>query len=44
MKSEVDFFKIETNHISPKKGRILISEPFLNDIYFKRSLVLITRA
>ena len=42
MNSEIDYFKIETNNISPEKGRILIAEPFLNDIYFKRSIVFLT--
>jgi putative transcriptional regulator len=42
MNSEIDFFKIEANNIAPEKGRILISEPFLNDIYFKRSIILLT--
>ena len=41
---ELDFniFKIEYNKVSPKKGRVLVSEPFLQDTYFKRSLVLLT--
>jgi putative transcriptional regulator len=42
MNSEIDFFKIETNNVLPEKGRILIAEPFLNDIYFKRSIILLT--
>jgi putative transcriptional regulator len=42
MNSEIDYFKIEANNIAPQKGRILIAEPFLNDIYFKRSIVFIT--
>ncbi len=29
------------NKLEPKKGRILISEPFLEDQYFKRSVVLL---
>jgi putative transcriptional regulator len=29
------------NKLNPKKGRILISEPFLDDDYFKRSVVLL---
>lgn len=41
---ELDFniFKIEYNKVAPQKGRVLVSEPFLQDTYFKRSLVLIT--
>lgn len=42
MNSEIDYFKIETNNLTPRKGQILIAEPFLNDIYFKRSIVLLT--
>lgn len=42
MGSETDYFKIETNNVAPKKGNILIAEPFLNDIYFKRSIVFLT--
>lgn len=42
MDSEIDYFRIEANHLSPQKGSILIAEPFLNDIYFKRSIVLLT--
>ncbi len=30
-----------TNEISPKKGRILLSDPFLGDEYFERSVVYI---
>lgn len=29
------------NKLDPKKGRILISEPFLEDQYFKRSVILL---
>jgi putative transcriptional regulator len=36
-----DFFQTG-NTLLPQKGRILISEPFLMDNYFKRSIVLIT--
>jgi len=39
---DLDFFKIEHNDIKPDKGYVLISEPFLGDIYFKRSIVFIT--
>lgn len=41
---ELDFniFKIEYNKVEPLRGRVLISEPFLQDTYFKRSLVLLT--
>ncbi len=36
-----DIIKIKTNNIKPARGRILISEPFLFDYYFKRSVVLL---
>lgn len=42
MNSEIDYFKIETNNVSPEKGRILVAEPFLSDVYFKRSIILLT--
>ncbi|MBT3243990.1 MAG: YqgE/AlgH family protein, partial [Bacteroidetes bacterium] len=42
MDESLDFFKIEHNDILPDKGRVLVSEPFLQDEYFKRSVVLIT--
>jgi putative transcriptional regulator len=41
MQIHYDFFQTE-NNLLPQKGRILISEPFLMDNYFKRSIVLIT--
>lgn len=33
--------EIKTNNVKPIKGRILISEPFLLDFFFKRSVVLL---
>ena len=41
MQIHYDFFQTE-NTLLPQKGRILISEPFLMDNYFKRSIVLLT--
>ena len=41
MQINYDFFGTDQN-LTPHKGRILISEPFLLDNYFKRSIVLIT--
>lgn len=41
MADNLDIFKIKTNNIAPKKGRILISEPFLGGSYFNRSVVLL---
>lgn len=42
MEHDFNIFKIEYNKVTPKKGRILVSEPFLQDTYFKRSIVLLT--
>lgn len=41
---ELDFniFKIEYNKVDPHRGKVLVAEPFLQDTYFKRSLVLLT--
>ena len=36
-----DIFKIETNHIVPARGKVLISEPFLCDHMFGRSVLLL---
>ena len=41
MQIHYDFFQTE-NTLKPQKGRVLISEPFLLDNYFKRSIVLLT--
>jgi putative transcriptional regulator len=41
MEINYDFFGADHN-LTPQKGRVLISEPFLTDNYFKRSIVLIT--
>lgn len=42
MDLNLNLFKIEYNKVAPKKGRILVAEPFLQDNYFKRSIVLLT--
>ncbi len=42
MELDINIFRIEYNKVAPKKGRVLVSEPFLKDTYFKRSLVLLT--
>lgn len=39
MKFNNDMFKIESNDVMPTKGCVLISEPFLQDKYFQRSVV-----
>jgi putative transcriptional regulator len=36
-----DLIRIKTNDLKPGPGKILISEPFLFDYYFKRSVVLL---
>lgn len=42
MESELDLFTILPEDKIPEKGRILISEPFLPDTFFNRSIVLLT--
>lgn len=41
MDLNIDFFRV-TNNKKAEKGKILISEPFLSDTYFKRSVVFLT--
>lgn len=41
MNLDINLFKIETNNVSPEKGRILIAEPFLAGSYFNRAIVLL---
>ena len=41
MKDIHDILKIRTNNVKPARGKILISEPFLYDYFFKRSVVLL---
>lgn len=41
MKDLYDLLKIKSNNIKPGRGKILISEPFLWDYFFKRSVVLL---
>jgi putative transcriptional regulator len=41
MELNIDFFSIDNKQLA-RQGRVLISEPFLNDTYFKRSVVLLT--
>ncbi|HCC69675.1 MAG TPA: hypothetical protein DEQ09_00765 [Bacteroidales bacterium] len=42
MKSDIDFFTIRPEDKIPEKGRLLISEPFLPDTFFNRTLVYLT--
>ncbi|MFY9154001.1 MAG: YqgE/AlgH family protein [Prolixibacteraceae bacterium] len=41
MKLNTNIFRIETNHVAPKQGNILIAEPFLTGSYFNRSIILL---
>jgi putative transcriptional regulator len=36
-----DIFKIQSNNVLPRKGRVLISEPFLPGNYFNRAVILL---
>lgn len=36
-----EIFKIQSNNLVPRKGRILIAEPFLPGDYFSRSVILL---
>ena len=36
-----DIFKIQSNDILPSRGKVLISEPFLCDDIFSRSVILL---
>ena len=38
----LDLFNVTPNFIEPQKGRLLISEPFLDDPQFRRTVVLLT--
>ena len=41
MYDPLDYRLSELNKLKPVKGRLLISDPFLPDPYFKRSVVLL---
>ena len=41
MDLNLNIFKIESNNIAPRKGRILIAEPFLPGSYFNRAIILL---
>lgn len=41
MNMNTDIFKIQSNNVLPSRGKILISEPFLCDATFGRSVVLL---
>jgi len=40
---DLEIFRIRHNGLKPKAGMILISEPFSQDMYFKRSVVFLTQ-
>ncbi len=42
MDLEYDFFSVEKKDTVPARGKVLISEPFLPDEYFKRTIVFLT--
>jgi putative transcriptional regulator len=41
MKLDMSIFRIETNHVAPKQGHILIAEPFLPGSYFNRAIIIL---
>lgn len=41
MKEINRYIQIKTNNLKPAKGRLLLSEPFMGDYYFGRSVVLL---
>jgi len=42
MEDFTNLFNVAYNNISPQRGKVLISQPFMSDGCFKRSVVLIT--
>lgn len=42
MNNPLDYTIKALNKLTPKKGRLLLAEPFMEDPYFKRSVVLLT--
>jgi putative transcriptional regulator len=36
-----DILKIRHNSLRPQKGRVLVSEPFLQNVYFQRAVILL---
>jgi len=38
---DIDLFKIEHNDVSPSQGKVLLSLPFLSDVYFKKTAILL---
>ena len=42
MKAQADIFRIETNHVVPARGRLLMAEPFMCDCMFGRAVIFMT--
>ena len=42
MNNPLDYTINSLNKLLPKKGRLLLAEPFMEDSYFKRAVVLLT--
>ena len=42
MTNPLDYTITELNKLEPKKGRLLVAEPFMEDPNFKRSVILLT--
>ena len=43
MSTNTDIFKIESNHVEPARGKVLIAQPFLSDKLFGRSVILLVK-
>ncbi len=41
VKINTNIFRIESNHVEPRQGNILIAEPFLAGSYFNRSIIIL---
>ncbi len=41
MSIDPNMFRIESNNIPPEKGRLLLAEPFLPDLNFRRAVILL---
>lgn len=41
MKLNTNIFRIESNHVAPQQGNVLIAEPFLAGSYFNRSIIIL---
>lgn len=41
-KKDLTYFAFRSNQVKPARGNVIIADPFGDDLYFKRSVVLIT--